>query len=230
MLKMKIRPGVVAMEPHVKKTPAPTYVSTYIGTFLTLIILSSLTLSASAAVYNVNRNIGGGSVVGTITTDGTLGAIEIENITAFDLTISSSDPSRSFVKNLSHNNANPISNGALFLATSTQLRFDFTSNENIGGSTGIFSGFFDGNTWWCLANHPTCGGYPEVGSADRISNENIGQQPIFTDVVLRSGLQTVASVSAVATVPVPAAAWLFGSALLGLFGLQRRNWSIGAEP
>ena len=44
--------------------------------------------AANATVYAVNRSIGGGSVVGTITTDGTIGVLATANIADWDLVLS----------------------------------------------------------------------------------------------------------------------------------------------
>jgi hypothetical protein len=40
---------------------------------------------------------------------------------------------------------------------------------------------------------------------------------------------TVNDVAAITTVPLPAAGWLFGSALIGIFGVTRRRSGSGAE-
>jgi hypothetical protein len=40
---------------------------------------------------------------------------------------------------------------------------------------------------------------------------------------------TVNDVAAITTVPLPAASWLFGSALIGIFGVTRRRSGSGAE-
>ncbi len=55
-------------------------------------------------------------------------------------------------------------------------------------------------------------------------NENI----FYLDSVTYDALSTPTSV--VSTVPVPAAAWLFGSAILGLFGFSQRRKRVNAHP
>ena len=50
--------------------------------------LAAAVAPASATVYNVNRTIDGGSVVGTITTDGATGVINPSDFIAWDLVFS----------------------------------------------------------------------------------------------------------------------------------------------
>jgi hypothetical protein len=51
-------------------------------------VLAAAVSPANATVYNVNRTIDGGSVVGTITTDGATGTIDPSDFTAWDLVLS----------------------------------------------------------------------------------------------------------------------------------------------
>ena len=58
-----------------------------------LVVVAALfPMAAQAAplTYNVNRTIGAGTVIGTITTDGTFGSLTNANINAWSLTLDSS--------------------------------------------------------------------------------------------------------------------------------------------
>ena len=55
------------------------------------IALWSTTASATPIVYSVSRTVGAGSAVGTITTDGTLGALTATNIVDWTLTLTSAN-------------------------------------------------------------------------------------------------------------------------------------------
>lgn len=91
---------------------------------LLLIFLTSFALQA-ATIYQVNRNLGDVTVLGTITTDGTIGTISPANITAWDFTLSSSNfATQAQLSSALPNNQLTIV-GTAVSATATQLRFNF---------------------------------------------------------------------------------------------------------
>ncbi|WP_101757926.1 VPLPA-CTERM sorting domain-containing protein [Oceanicoccus sp. KOV_DT_Chl] len=63
-----------------------------------------------------------------------------------------------------------------------------------------------------------------VGNADPLVFDFlIGGSTNFQTTITGSGIIIDTNLITVSSVPVPAAAWLFGSALIGLFGLKRKN-------
>jgi hypothetical protein len=84
---------------------------------------------AAATTYNVNATGGSATIVGTITTDGTLGVLSIGNLTDWNLVI---DFGGGFIAPLtgplSGNNSGVVLTGILS-ATSRQLLFDFGNTD-----------------------------------------------------------------------------------------------------
>ena len=181
----------------------------FVGT-VGLLLITLASLASAATVYNVNRAIGAGSVVGTITTDGSTGVLGSSNITNWSLTLT--DNSGSFFLNGTGNSAVSVS-GSAFSATATDLSFNF----NAGSGYVLFQNpsIGSGNNFWCIDNGGCINSFVP-GETVRTSSAN-GQVG-----TLRSGSQIITSTS---PVPIPAAAWLFGSALLGFVGLSRRRKS-----
>jgi hypothetical protein len=75
--------GIIAMSHQVK------IVSALLGCAAAMLAVAAA--PANATVYNVNRTIDGGSVIGTITTDGATGTINPSDFIAWDLQLSSPD-------------------------------------------------------------------------------------------------------------------------------------------
>ena len=57
-------------------------------TALALLGVMSFATAANATIFHLNRSVGGGTVVGTITTDDTTGPLATANITDWDLVLS----------------------------------------------------------------------------------------------------------------------------------------------
>ena len=90
-----------------------------------LSLLGPITANAAPIIYDVSRIIGSGSVMGTITTDGTLGALNNGDITAWDLDLF--DGADTFNLNSADaDNGLFISPDGLF-ATVSGISFDFFS-------------------------------------------------------------------------------------------------------
>ena len=170
----------------------------------------SLTLAAGAAsaaniTYAVNRTVGSGSVVGTITTDGAFGVLGAGDIVAFNLELTG--PGNSF--NLT-SPSNVYVNGVDLTATAHDLSFDFSGADN--GSFLLQQGPKNGRNYYCDA----------TSSADCLQGES-DVPGFYTDpssqIVSRSGVQVIG----VAGVPEPAswALMLLGVSALGA-ALRRR--------
>jgi hypothetical protein len=165
--------------------------------------LATAIVPANATVYNVNRTVDGGSVVGTITTDGARGTINPSDFTAWDLvlrgpgstmTISSSDTPHAV-----------YGSGVDITADATQISFNFSASDS--GFLVFQQVMNSGQTYWCVnSNNSTCN-----------DNESIVPQG-FTDpsaqFATRTGIQVIAPAAGI--VPEPAI-WAF--ALLGFAGL-----------
>jgi len=183
--------------------------------FLAAILLTICATSASASIiYNVNRTIDAGSVTGFIETDGTLGTLSTANITSWILTITAPNiggGTPSVIDSTSVTSDSQI-NGNVVTATSSQLLFDFSP-----GATGLF--ILQDHDFWCLEIGDTCTG---AGDGEHIGypDGSGGGVAAAAQTALYSGSTVIATV-----VPVPAAAWLFGSGLACLFGTARRNKS-----
>jgi hypothetical protein len=178
-----------------------------------LSMVAPLAANAMSITYDVDRMVGDGSVVGTITTDGTLGVLTSGNITDWVITLSAPNlrgGSPDVIDFATQTQTNL--GGTATTATATQLLFDFTlSGTNffllVGGS---------GN-FWCLETANCTGdGFGEHMGRNSLEFIFSAQSETFTP-----GNLVFAEAAAV---PVPAAVWLFGSAL-GLLTWMRRQKS-----
>jgi hypothetical protein len=173
-----------------------------------LISLALLGLSVSAAnastVYSVDRTVGNGSVSGFIETDGTIGILEKNNITDWELTLTVLGLSDKI--ELGRQSEHKIVGDAVE-ATATQLWFDFDVKNSANYI--LFLGTNPKN-FWCLETM-NCAG-PSLAETISLSDSR-SQVP-------QSGRIAFAQVSAI---PVPAAVWLFGTALIGLVGFSKRR-------
>jgi hypothetical protein len=173
---------------------------------------------ANATVYNVNRTIDGGSVVGTITTDGATGEISPSDFIAWDLvlsgpgstvTITSSDPQHTV-----------YGSGVDITADATQIAFNFTASD--GGFLVFQQVMGSGQTYWCVnSNNGTCD-----------NNESVVPQGFMdpsAQFASRIGVQVIASAAAAAPEPATWALMLLGFAGLGYAGFrQSRTRAVSA--
>jgi hypothetical protein len=103
--------------------------------------------SASVITYNVNQFFGGGSVIGTLTTDGNLGTINYYDITSFSLELNGNGASFHIAS------TDPTGviwgNGADITASAQNLKFNFSATDNgfLVFQDGLSSGFH----YYCLA-------------------------------------------------------------------------------
>jgi hypothetical protein len=183
--------------------------------FLATVYLTLCAATANAALitYDVDRTIGDGSVTGFIETDGTLGNGLSPNIMKdWSLTLivpDLVDPGVEFTATIDPGNSNLIFGSSVINATETELSFDFglAGNDYMlfsGGTTELF---------WCMET--SAGG---CNGPD--SSEHIGVNGVAFYSVPHTGEIVFATAT---VVPVPAAAWLFGSGLIGLAGIARRK-------
>ena len=173
---------------------------------------------ANATVYNVNRTIDGGSVVGTITTDGATGLINPSDFTAWDLvlsgpgstvTISSSDP-----------DGVVFGQGADITADATNVSFNFSGSDS--GFLVFQDGMGLGQHYWCVnSNNGTCN-----------DNESVVPQGFMdpsAQFASRSGNLVIASATGAAPEPATWALMLLGFAGLGYAGFrQGRTRAVSA--
>jgi hypothetical protein len=104
--------------------------------------LALTAVSADAITYVANRAVGTGSVDLSISTDGTLGALDVGNITDWSITVSEGGDSFT----LNPGNSGQLINGGVF-ASATDLVFDFSgSNFWLIQTPGTGSG----QPFWCV--------------------------------------------------------------------------------
>lgn len=169
--------------------------------FLSAVLALALSIgsAANALTYVVDRGIGLGSVTGFIETNGAIGNVFEHDIVDWALSISSPDIAPS-PTNISQANGDVVeSNGPAFIATATELLFDFRIPGSLTGSYTVFRRAGSGvNNYWCL-DTGNCSN--PLGTAP---SEDIGFTTALLDgqSVSRSGLVVIATL---APVSLPAA-------------------------
>jgi hypothetical protein len=190
---------------------------------LAVVTLSMLFVSQSFAgliTYNVNRDVGSSSVIGTITTDGTIGVLDDNNITSFSLTlmdlaytvlITESTGGTHFV---SSGNALPGATvGSPLTATATQLLFDFSSTGFVHFQLAPVD---TGTPFWCLAGASSTSHCVNTTGAESIK---VSKTPTVFYTSSNTGREVVVG----NVVPEPSIIALFSLGLLGLGFARRRR-------
>jgi hypothetical protein len=103
-------------------------------------------IGSASVIFNVNQTIGAGGVTGTITTDGTLGALGSTNLLDWSLTLN--DGAATFLLTAANSEVAFIL-GAALSETTSQLLFD-TANGGIVLFQNPTIG--SGQNFWCLDN------------------------------------------------------------------------------
>ena len=181
----------------------------FIKTLTMATALAFASTASAAIVYNVNQTVQAGGVVGTITTDGTLGSIGSGNITAWNLNLSGG----AATFNLNNGNSGVfLTVPSHVTATAQNLFFDYGTPDN--GYLLFQVSFGSGAQYWCNA--------AGIGTSTCFQGATVTPQSIFdpsVQVEARTGVQIIATAGAV---PEPAA-WALMLAGFGLTGAAMRR-------
>lgn len=171
-------------------------------------LLAGINISyASSITYNVNQTIGSGGVTGDIATDGLTGILSNSDILSWNLTLNNGATTTI----LNNANSHLFGSGQL-MATLQNLTYDFNSGNYFSF---LINNYPSPHTGWCLQSY--------IGQCTFEGDS--GQVVQIQNTAFSGPFQTLTGTQIVATapVPVPAAAWLLGSGLLGLGGVARRK-------
>ncbi|MGE0483211.1 MAG: PEP-CTERM sorting domain-containing protein [Gammaproteobacteria bacterium] len=168
------------------------------------LVLAPIAAQAVPITYNVNRTIGPGSVVGSITTDGTLGVLGSANVTGWSLTIDDGDGNGPFTL-INPGNSGLAVSGSLLSATLTDLVFNFSGSSGFALFQNPNPG--SGQNWWCVEGlNSNC-----AGTGNSTESVNRFGTPVS---VAHQGAVVIGTVGANA-VPEPASVALLAVSLLG---------------
>lgn len=171
-----------------------------------LFVGSSVGPAQASIVYNIFDNFGTATISGTITTDGTIGAVGNTNITDWGLLLN--DGTFSFTLTNSPLNSELFAGNGVFQASATELAFDHSVNHIF-----LIRDFAIQNFWCLEGGAGNCFGNPFS------SNISVGGR--FNQHI-NSG-RTGLHVYGTSAVPVPAALPLMAAGIGSLALLARRR-------
>ena len=180
--------------------------------------LAAAVAPANATVYNVNRTIDGGLVVGTITTDGATGVINPSDFIAWDLELSGPGSTVTITSNDAQHAV--YGQGVDITADATNVSFNFSAGD--GGFLVFQQVMGSGQTYWCVnSNNGTCN-----------DNESVVPQGFMdpsAQFATRTGVQVIESATGATPEPATWALMLLGFAGLGFAGFrQSRTRAVSA--
>jgi hypothetical protein len=182
-------------------------------------IAAPVTLRASDITYSVDDSVGtAGSVSGTITTDGSIGALSTGNIVGWDLNLN--DGSGGTFELTTANSQEIISESDL-VATATQLTYYYSYSDDaafmIENAT-----IGDGGPYVCWSSSSYCyDGFPgiflaaENGEGDKILSLFPAEVSVIANV----------ADSNPTTTPEPGSLLLFGTGIVSFAGVLRRKFA-----
>ena len=173
---------------------------------------------ANATVYNVNRAINNGSVVGTITTDGATGVINSFDFIAWDLVLTGIAATTEITS--ADSDAAVWGQGVDITADATNVSFNFS-----GGDSGFLvfqDGMSSGNKYWCVnSTNGACSASESV-----VPQYYLDPSAQFAS---RTGNQVIATAAGAVPEPGTWALMVLGFAGLGYAGFrQSRSRTISA--
>ena len=125
---------------------------------VSLALLLASSVAYAGPLYDINRIIGGGSVVGSIETDGTIGSLGVGRILDWNLTLNDGISLFTLLGPLSGNNSALSIAGSSFTASAIDLQFDFS---NVSADIVVFQNpnLGSGMNLWCMEGAlNTCAG------------------------------------------------------------------------